>query len=101
MRSYGGTLLRYFWRDKIIFKLFKAKGIKLDLGKCKIGERSAKFLGHIVSKEGCKPDPQNVKAIEVMKPPKIQKKFEDFLECVGFIGNMFHILPKQPNPSRN
>ncbi len=35
-------------------------GIKLNLSKCHIGQQEVKFLGHVVSKSGIKPDPENV-----------------------------------------
>ncbi len=43
-------------------------GIKLNLSKCSIGQKEVKFLGHIVSEEGFRPDPGNVEAIVTMKP---------------------------------
>ncbi len=43
-------------------------GIKVNLSKCHIGRREVKFLGHIVSEEGFRPDPFIVEAIVNMKP---------------------------------
>ncbi len=58
-------------------------GIKLNLSKCHIGQKEIKFLGHIVSKEGLKPDPGNVEAIN-MKPPNNVKETRRFLGMAGF-----------------
>ncbi len=33
-------------------------GIKLNLSKCSIGQKEVKFLGHVVSREGYRPDPK-------------------------------------------
>ena len=40
-----------------LFTHLKSVGIRLNLSKCNIGQRQVKFLGHIVSKEGYRPDP--------------------------------------------
>ncbi len=59
-------------------------GIKLNLSKCNIGQREVKFLGHIVSSEGYKPDPSNVEAVQKMKPPSNVKEVRRFLGMLGF-----------------
>ncbi len=59
-------------------------GIKLNLSKCSIGQREVKFLGHIVSEEGFRPDPGNVEAIVNMKPPTNVKETRRFLGMVEF-----------------
>ena len=53
-------------------QVFQENGVKLNLTKCKFGEAEVKFLGHVVSKEGSRPDPKNVEAIQNVHPPKKQ-----------------------------
>ncbi len=59
-------------------------GIKLKLSKCHIGKREVKFLVHIVSEEGFRPDQGNVEAIVDIKPPTNVKETRRFLGMVGF-----------------
>ncbi len=59
-------------------------GIKLNLSKCHIGQQEIKFLGHIVSKDGIKPDIENVEAVEKMKPPTNVKETRRFLGMAWF-----------------
>ncbi len=59
-------------------------GIKLNLSKCHIGQQEIKFLGHIVSKDGIKPDPENVGAVQKMKPPTNGKETRRFLGMAVF-----------------
>ncbi len=40
-----------------VFTHMGTMGIKLNISKCHIGETEIKFMGHIVSKEGFRPDP--------------------------------------------
>ncbi len=59
-------------------------GIKLNLSKCHIGHQEVKFLGHIVSKKGIKPDPENVEVVSKMKHPTNVKETRRFLGIAGF-----------------
>lgn len=67
--------------------------MKFDLNKCRIGERLVKFLEHMVSKEGCKPEPLTIKAIKYLK----MKEVADFLECVDSTGNASCICLYSPH----
>ncbi len=67
-----------------VFDHMEGVGIKLNLSKCHIGQQEVKFLGHVVSKEGFKPDPGNVEAIVKMEPPTNVKETRRFLGITGF-----------------
>ena len=67
-----------------LFKLLAEKGVKLNVKKCQFGQDEIKFLGHIISKEGCKPCPDNISAIRGMKAPTNVKETRRFLGMCGF-----------------
>ena len=69
--------------DKV-FSCLVDGGVKLNLSKCTFAEAEVKFLGHRVSKNGCKPDPANVEAVNKMKPPQTVKEVRGFLGMCGF-----------------
>lgn len=69
--------------DKL-FSHLSTVGIKLNLSKCHIGQRQVKFLGHIVSKEGYRPDPSNIEAVLLMKPPTTVKEVRRFIGMCAF-----------------
>ncbi|XP_062699501.1 uncharacterized protein K02A2.6-like, partial [Aedes albopictus] len=46
------------------------KGIKLNRNKMKLNQTEVRFFGHILSKEGLKPDPLKTSAIQEMPEPK-------------------------------
>ena len=52
-----------------IFEILRVANLKLKLTKCNFAQPSVKFLGHIVSKEGIKPDPNNIKVVRDFKTP--------------------------------
>ncbi len=76
-----GTVLS---RLDTLFKYLSQGGVKLSFNKCVIGKREVKFLGHVVSEAGCRPDPENVKAVQNMKPPTNAKGVRSFLGMCGF-----------------
>ncbi len=67
-----------------VFKHMGAMGIKLNISKCHIRQTETKFLGHIVPKEGFRPDPGNIEGITQMKAPTNLKEVRRFIGMVGF-----------------
>ncbi len=67
-----------------VFEHMEEAGIKLNLSKCHIGQQEVKFLGHVVSKYGIKPDPENVETVGKMKLHTNVKENRRFLGMAGF-----------------
>ncbi len=67
-----------------MFACLQNQGVKLNLSKCTFGEAEVKFLGHLLSAKGCKPDPQNVEAVRKMRPPRTVKDVRSYLGMCGF-----------------
>uniref|UniRef100_A0A1I8BLI1 RNA-directed DNA polymerase n=1 Tax=Meloidogyne hapla TaxID=6305 RepID=A0A1I8BLI1_MELHA len=58
---------------EVLFELFERienYGLKIQLEKCNFFKSELKFLGHIVSKEGIKPDPEKKSIIQKLQRPK-------------------------------
>ena len=53
-----------------IFEVFQKFRIKLNLLKCALGVPSGKFLGHVVSKRGIKPNLMQIKTLSEIVEPK-------------------------------
>ncbi len=56
----------------------------MNLTKCNFGQKTVKYLGHIISEQGCQPDPKNIEAILKMNPTKNLKEVRRFLGLTGF-----------------
>ena len=67
-----------------VFQHFSDQGIKLNVNKCNFCQNEVKFLGHIISEDGCKPCPDNVAAVTEMKAPKSVRDVRRFLGMCGF-----------------
>ena len=47
-------------------------------------QKEVKYLGHLISKEGVKPDPAKIEAVSKFSQPKNQKNIRQFLGLVGY-----------------
>lgn len=57
----------------------------------KLKKPKVKFMGHIVGKDGLKPDPDKVKALEQMPSPTCKQQV---LSLLGFANYLFKFLPR-------
>lgn len=51
-------------------KVIKALGLTVRKEKCLLFKNEIKFLGYIINSEGCKQDPEKIKAIKLIPYPK-------------------------------
>jgi hypothetical protein len=58
--------------------------LKLNPSKCCFAAESIMFLGHVVSKEGSKPDPGKIDAVLCFPEPKTVTNVRSFLGLTGY-----------------
>ena len=94
------TRLDHLGKVRVAFKrLDECKG-QLNHDKCHIGEKEVVILGHVVSLQGLKVDPSNVKAIEGLPYPKGIKALEVFVQKVRYFERFIHMLAQALYPFR-
>ena len=79
--------------DEILEKVIRRAtewNLKLNLGKCQIRKSSVKYMGHVVSRDGLKVDPEKVRAMREMPEPKSK---EDILRFLGFVQYIAKFIP--------
>ena len=64
----------------------KEAGLKLNEQKCTNFKKEIKFLGHIISPDGVKPDQEKVEAIKNMAEPTSVPELRRFLGMVQYLG---------------
>ena len=69
---------------RTVFKRFLEAGVKLKLKKCRFGEAEVSFLGHVVSRDGIRVDPEKVRAMSEFPEPSTPRKLSRFLGMIGF-----------------
>jgi len=67
-----------------VLQLLKEKQLYAKPSKCFFGVKEVEYLGHIVSHEGVKIDPNKIKAMKDSLIPKTLKNFRGFLGLTGY-----------------
>ena len=67
-----------------VLKCLKEAGLKVKISKCQFAQNSVKFLGHIISAEGVRPNPEKVKSIEDFPSPKNADEVKVVLGMFGY-----------------
>ena len=69
--------------DQVFTRLHKA-GLKLGREKCFFAKSQIQFLGHVVSKDGIKPDPQKLELLKNWPIPKTKKDVRSFIGFASY-----------------
>lgn len=89
--------------DKILKQVLQRaqeRGVRFNKVKCKFNLSEIKFLGHIISSEGLKPDPDKVLAIKNMREPKNETELHTFLGLITYVGKFVKNLSEKTHPLR-
>ena len=60
-------------------------GMTLKKEKCEFGKSEIKFLGHVISSTGIKPDPEKIKAILEILPPTSKTEARRFTGMINYL----------------
>lgn len=69
---------------KRVFKRLRETGLKIQVDKCNFLKRETEFLGHVLTPEGVKPNPNKIKVIQELKLPNTLKQIKSFLGVTGY-----------------
>jgi hypothetical protein len=74
---------RKSWKNRIkhvdkVLQILENSQLHVKRSKCAFGKQEVEYLGHIVSREGVKVDPQNIQAITKWHIPKNTKSLRGF-----------------------
>lgn len=76
---FSDTLEEHESRLIHVLNRLKEYGLKLSPDKCKFFQTSVRYLGHIVSSDGVKTDPEKVQALKTWPRPQNLKELQSFL----------------------
>ena len=77
------------WKDHLIhleqvLSILKENQFYAKMSKCTFGKAELSYLGHVISKEGFKVDPEKIKSITNWPKPTNISKLRGFLEITGY-----------------
>ena len=82
---YGRTPGEHWKRLRAVLKRIENAGMTLEKKKCEFGKNEIKFLGHLISSDGIRPDPDKVKAILDVKPPANKTEARRFTGMINYL----------------
>jgi len=82
---YGSTPEEHWHNLRAMLDTLRAYGLRLNAKKCVMGVSELKFLGHIISVDGIRPDPEKVRAIVEAPVPEDQAQLRSFLGSITYL----------------
>ena len=70
--------------------------LKFNAKNCRIRQEEVPYVGHVLSKEGLRPDPEKIRAVLEMQPPQNAKELKSSL---GFIQYLAKFTPNMASES--
>lgn len=67
-----------------VLRRLQAAGLKLKPSKCQFLKQEVKYLGHILSKNGVRPDPEKTRCVNEFPRPTTVKEVRQFLGLIGY-----------------
>ena len=78
----------------------RMRGVKINKEKFRLRESAVKYLGHMLSSKGLKPDPTKVDAIVGMNPPQYVEGIKWLLGMVNYLSSYLSNLSDMCKPLR-
>jgi hypothetical protein len=95
---YGKNAEQHWGRLKAVLSRISIGGMTLKKEKCQFGVKSVKFLGHVVSGDGIKPDPDKVETTKCMNPPTNKIEVRRFMGMVNYLSKFSSNLSDLASP---
>uniref|UniRef100_A0A9J7ZHH2 Gypsy retrotransposon integrase-like protein 1 n=1 Tax=Cyprinus carpio carpio TaxID=630221 RepID=A0A9J7ZHH2_CYPCA len=97
---FGATHKEHDARLLKVLNRLEQNGLTLN-EKCEFAVPQVRFLGHIISAEGIRADPDKIKAIKQMPEPKSVADVKRFLGMVNYIGKFSPNIAELTGPIRD
>lgn len=78
----------------------KEKNIRFKVEKLQIAKSQVKYLGHIFSEEGIRPDPDRIRSIQHLGNPVDKKDLQKFLGVVNYLRSFISNLAEETTSLR-
>ena len=95
---FSTSLQEHIERLKAVFDRLRKSNFKIQLDKCEFLSKEVAYLGHIITPEGVKPNPDKIKAVLKYPIPKTPKEIKAFLGLVGYYRRFIKDFAKLTKP---
>ena len=81
---FGSTMEQHNQNIVILFERLRKTGLKLQPDKCEFLRPELEYLGHVITKDGVKPNPKKLEAVMNFKRPSNVTEVKSFLGLAGY-----------------
>ncbi|CAC5373013.1 unnamed protein product [Mytilus coruscus] len=81
----GSTIQEHDERLKKVLDRARQCNLNISKSKCQFRKNEVEYSGHIISKDGLKPDPEKVRAVQKMKKTENKKELQTFLGFITYL----------------
>ena len=81
---FGETIQKHNKNLEAVLKRKKTLGLRLEPRKCECLKPELEYLGHVITKDGVKPNPEKLSAVQNFKQLKTVKDVQSFLGLAGY-----------------
>ena len=78
----------------------KSYNLRLNFDKVRVRKQEVPYIGHVISSEGLKPDPEKVRAMREMPPPTSKEEVRRFLGSIEYLAKFLPKLAEVETPLR-
>ncbi|XP_056016955.1 uncharacterized protein K02A2.6-like [Ostrea edulis] len=97
---WGRTLKEHDQRLKKVLNRTREYNLKLSADKCEFRKQEITHVGHVLSSEGLKADPEKIRAVTEMIPPSNRKELRKFMGFIQYLAKFLPNLSKESAPLR-
>ena len=97
---WGKDIQEHDARLKKVLDRVQEVNLKLNQKKCQVRKEEIAYVGHLLTKDGLKPDPEKIGAVQAMTKPSNTKELKKFLGFIQYLAKFLPNLPKVSAPLR-
>ncbi|KAM0730323.1 Retrovirus-related Pol polyprotein from transposon 17.6 [Formica fusca] len=98
---YATSLEEHERKYNALIERLREANLKLQPDKCEFLKTEVTYLGHVISKDGVKPDPKKLEAVQRFPRPKTPKNIKQFLGLAGYYRRFIPNFSKFAKPLTN
>ena len=95
---YARSLEEHNVKIKRLMQRLRKSNLQLQPDKCQFLRHEVMYLGHIIGKDGVKPDPNKIQAVKDFPTPTTPKNIKQFLGLVGYYRRFIKDFSKIAKP---
>lgn len=95
---YASSLTEHNQKFNKLAERLRSANLRLQPDKCEFLRKEVTYLGHIISEQGVRPDPQKIEAVKNFPRPTNAKNIKQFLGLAGYYRRFLNNFSKVAKP---